>query len=92
MTDTKPLKALKTLGITPFARCGPDMHLFSVNPDIPALMVVEYVVMLQDCINEMNMDYALGDRNEMGARASCYLGEMAKALMDELNVAMLKHR
>jgi hypothetical protein len=27
MTDPPPKKPLTTLGVTPFARCGPDMHL-----------------------------------------------------------------
>lgn len=90
MTDHQHLK---TLGTTPFGLYGPaDKHMFRVNPDIPAGVALEYISMLQNCINELNLDYAMGDRNLMAGWATYYLGEMSKALVDDLNEAALRAR
>jgi hypothetical protein len=87
MTDHQHLK---TLGTTPFGLYGPaGKHMFRVNPDIPASAALEYISMLQNCINELNLDYAMGDRNLMAGWATYYLGEMSKALVDDLNEAAI---
>lgn len=90
MTDHQDLK---TLGTTPFGLYGPcDQHMFRVNPDIPAGVALEYISMLQNCINELNLDYAMGHRNLMSGWATYYLGEMSKALVDDLNEAAIRSR
>lgn len=87
----KILENCKTPGVTSFARCGDGSHhLFQINPDVPALVALEYAAMLQGCANRAVLEAAEGDGAAASLWPALYLGEMAKAVVDDLIVGLLR--
>ena len=75
----------KTLGITSFARCGDGSHtLFLVNSNVPADVALEYAAMLQASVNQALLEAVEGDSGTALLWPALYLGEMAKAVIDDL--------
>jgi len=75
---------LCTAGITSCGRSINGHALFTVNPDTPAVEVLEHASILQNCANKLMTEAALGDPAGHAALSAVYLNEMAKALMDDV--------
>lgn len=77
-----------TPGITEFGQCGSDgAHLFQINANVPVIDALAYSSNLQRCVNQLMLDTALGESGEHAKWAAIYLGEMAKAIVDDLAAA-----
>ncbi|MHA4976979.1 DUF3077 domain-containing protein [Pseudomonas extremorientalis] len=77
----------KTLGIITFSTCGkqPNLHrLFRVNSG-----VLEHASELLHCSKLLALDAAMDSSADRYAWAAHYLGEMAKAVVDDLANGML---
>jgi len=73
------------LGITSFARCGDGSHtLFLVNSNVPADVALENAAMLQASVNQALLEAVEGDSGTALLWPALYLGEMAKAVIDDL--------
>lgn len=84
MTQT----TLHTAGTTPCGRTIDGHTLFTVNPHIPAVDALEHASILQDCANKLMTEAAFGDPTGHAALSAVYLGEMAKAIMDDVAQGM----
>lgn len=79
----------KTLGVITFATCGSQgRELFRVNPGVPILEAMEHASLLLYCAKALSLDAALEVDGECYAWASHYLGEMGKAVIDDLTQGM----
>lgn len=78
-----------TLGHATFSRVNAtDLKLFRVNAGIPVEDALEMVSQLQHHANQLNLDAAMSDNGERFSWPALYLGEMAKALIDDINDAL----
>lgn len=84
MTQANPY----TAGSTPCGRTLGGHSLFTVNPDIPAVDALEHASILQNCANKLMTEAAFGDPTGHAALSAVYLGEMAKAIMDDVASGM----
>ncbi|NWA07940.1 DUF3077 domain-containing protein [Pseudomonas gingeri] len=88
MTTSSPIK---TLGAVTFSSCGSQgRELFRVNADVPILEAMEHASILLYCAKALSLDAALETDGERYAWASHYLGEMGKAVIDDLTQGMLR--
>lgn len=82
----------KTLGIITFSTCGTQpalRHLFRVNSGVPIRDALEHASELLHCSKLLAMDAAMDKGADRYAWAAHYLGEMAKAVVDDLAKGML---
>lgn len=83
------MTASTTLGHATFSRVNAtDLKLFRVNAGIPVEDALEMVSQLQHHANQLNLDAAMSDNGERFSWPALYLGEMAKALIDDINDAL----
>ncbi|UVJ44986.1 DUF3077 domain-containing protein [Pseudomonas sp. LS1212] len=83
------LTDIKTLGTTTFGRCGQGtQRLFRITPDIPAIQALEHASNLQDCANKLAAQLAMGEGCAQTAWSTFYLGEMAKAIIDDMTATL----
>jgi hypothetical protein len=79
------MTTLTTLGRTAFSPANAtDLKLFRVNAGIPVETALEMVSQLQHHANQLTLDAAMSDQGERFSWPALYLGEMAKALIDEV--------
>lgn len=84
-----PQNIVNTTGTTTFGQTLNGNTLFTLNPDIPAVDALEHASILQNCANKLISDAALGsDPTRHLALSALYLGEMAKAIMDDVSRAL----
>jgi hypothetical protein len=82
-----------TLGHATFTRVNAtDLKLFRVNAGVPVEDALEMVSLLQHHANQLNFDAAMSDSGERFSLGILYLGEMAKALIDDINDALFLPR
>ncbi|NSX10100.1 DUF3077 domain-containing protein [Pseudomonas lini] len=82
-----------TLGHSTFSRVNAsDQKLFRVNAGIPVEDALEMVSLLQHHANQLTFDAAMSDQGERFSWPALYLGEMAKALIDDINDALFLPR
>jgi hypothetical protein len=82
-----------TLGHATFSRVNAtDLKLFRVNAGVPLEDALEMVSQLQHHANQLNLDAAMSDNGERFSWPALYLGEMAKALIDDINDALFLPR
>lgn len=82
-----------TLGHATFTRVNAsDLKLFRVNAGVPVEDALEMVSLLQHHANQLNFDAAMSDSGERFSWPALYLGEMAKALIDDINDALFLPR
>jgi len=82
-----------TVGHTEFSRINTDgQMLFRVNSGVSIEDALEAVSHLQCCANQLTLDAAMSDDGERFSWAAHYLGEMAKALIDDINDALFLPR
>lgn len=81
-----PQPLLNTAGTVTFGKTLSGNALFTLNPHIPATDALEHASILQDCANKLIFESALGnsDPTKHLALSALYLGEMAKAIMDDV--------
>ena len=82
-----------TLGRAEFS-CANDTHqkLFRVNAGVPLEDAIEAISLFQHYANQLILDAAISDAGERFSWPAFYLGEMAKALIDDVNEALLESR
>ncbi|WP_339435976.1 DUF3077 domain-containing protein [Pseudomonas sp. EL_65y_Pfl1_R32] len=84
----------KTLGVITFSTCGkqPNFHrLFRVNSGVPIRDALEHASELLHCSKLLALDAAMDSSADRYAWAAHYLGEMAKAVVDDLANGMLSN-
>jgi len=82
-----------TPGHATFSRVNAtDLKLFRVNAGVPVEDALEMVSLLQHHANQLNFDAAMSDHGERFSWPALYLGEMAKALIDDINDALFLPR
>ncbi|MFC6296252.1 DUF3077 domain-containing protein [Pseudomonas sp. CCM 7893] len=82
----------KTLGVITFSTCGEQSdlhHLFRVNSGVPIRDALEHASVLLHCSKMLALDAAMDKGADRYAWAAHYLGEMAKAVVDDLANGML---
>ena len=79
------MNALTTMGRTDFSPANASgLKLFRVNAGIPIEDALELASQLQDHVNLLNRDAAMSDQCERLSWPAHYLGEMEKALLDDV--------
>ncbi len=87
------MTASTTLGHATFSRVNAtDLKLFRVNAGVPVEDALEMVSQLQHHANQLTLDTAMSDQGERFCWPALYLGEMAKALIDDINDALFLPR
>lgn len=82
-----------TLGNATFSRVNAtNLKLFRVNAGVPVEEALEMASLLQHYANELNFDAAMSDKGERFSWPALYLGEMAKALIDDISDALFLSR
>ncbi|ROM53139.1 DUF3077 domain-containing protein [Pseudomonas rhodesiae] len=82
-----------TLGRSEFSPAnGNGQNLFRVNAGIPLEDALEAVSQILHHANQLILDAAISDAGERFSWPAFYLGEMAKALIDDVNEALLESR
>lgn len=78
---------VETIGTVTFADCGEnesDLKLFRVNAGIPIREALEHASHVLYYAKMLSLEAAMDPRAERFAFASHYLGEMGKAIIDDL--------
>ena len=82
-----------TLGRAAFTRVNAtDQKLFRVNAGIPVEEALEMASQFQQHANQLSFEAAMSDHGERFSWPALYLGEMAKALIDDINDALFLPR
>ncbi|MBA1429233.1 DUF3077 domain-containing protein [Pseudomonas orientalis] len=82
-----------TLGRSEFSLAnGNDQNLLRVNAGIPLEDALGAVSQILHHANQLILDAAISDAGERFSWSSFYLGEMDKALIDDVNEALLESR
>ncbi|MCF8986662.1 DUF3077 domain-containing protein [Pseudomonas syringae] len=77
-----------TAGHTTFARCNSqNQPLFSVNAGISCEEALEHASVLADCINKLTLQAGMND-DSSAAWAAHYLGDMVKAIIDDVTTSL----
>ncbi|CAI2794514.1 DUF3077 domain-containing protein [Pseudomonas fluorescens group sp.] len=78
-----------TLGRAEFS-CANDTHqkLFRVNAGVPIEDALEAISLFQYYANQLTLDAAMSDKGERFSWPAFYLGEVSKALIDDVNDAL----
>ena len=85
------LPPVETIGSVTFADCGEgktDMKLFRVNAGIPIREALEHASHVLYYAKMLSLEAAMDPHAEKFAFASHYLGEMGKAIIDDLLLAI----
>lgn len=83
-----PITRIITPGITYCCPTVSGKNLFTVRSNVPAADALEHASILQDCVNQLMEGIALGRPSPHSALAAMYLGQMAKALLDDVAYAI----
>ena len=87
------MSALTTIGRTDFSFANArGLKLFRVNPGIPVEDTLEIASQLQEHVNQLSRDAAMSDQGERFSWPALYLGEMAKALLDDVTDTLFLSR
>lgn len=80
-----------TVGVQTFADCGEGkshLKLFRINAGVPLREAIQHAATLLDCATYLSLEVAMDPMNVKSAFAACYLCEMSKAVLDDLELAM----
>lgn len=81
----KSILQINTAGGATFAQCNSQKApLFRVNAGVSCEEALEQASLLMDCINKLTFRGGMEDNNEPVVWAAHYLGEMAKAIIDDV--------
>ncbi|AZC77967.1 hypothetical protein C4K31_5088 [Pseudomonas chlororaphis subsp. piscium] len=81
-----------TLGRASFFGSTNGQCLFRVNAGVPIEDALETISLLQHYSNQLTLDAAMSDKGERYSWCALYLGEMAKALLDDVNDSLFVSR
>lgn len=82
-----------TLGRAEFSCANSsNQKLFRVNAGVPVEDALEAISLLQHYANLLTFDAAMSNKGERFSWAAFYLGEMAKALIEDVNDALYATR
>ncbi|MFK7699508.1 DUF3077 domain-containing protein [Pseudomonas caspiana] len=82
---------LKTVGKTLFGRYDAEnIPLFSVSAGVSIEEALEHASCLMGCVRELTLVDSMGDEADVRVWSAHYLGEMAKAIIDDVTIG-LKH-
>lgn len=82
-----------TLGRAAFTRVNAtNQKLFRVNAGITVEEALEMASQFQQHANQLSFEAAMSDHGERFSWPALYLGEMAKALIDDINDALFASR
>lgn len=80
----------KTAGGMSFGGCNVDgQKIFRINPDIPVGDALEHASNLLGIVNRLTLVSGMDDGNETVTWAAHELGEMAKAIIDDVTTGLL---
>ena len=85
------IPSAETIGAATFADCGENkshLKLFRVNAGVPLVEALEHASHVLYYAKMLSLAAAMDRRAERVASASHYLGEMGKAIIDDLLLAM----
>ena len=85
------LSSAETIGAATFADCGENkshVKLFRVNAGVPLYDVVEHAAHLLESAEILSLEAAMDPRAEKFIFASHYLCEMARAILNDLLLAI----
>lgn len=83
---------VSTVGVVTFADCGEnkhDMKVLRVNAGVPLREALEHASHLLYYAKVLSLEAAMDTGGEHYAFASHYLGEMGKAIVDDISQALL---
>lgn len=83
--------SVTTIGVQTFADCGENkshLKLFRVNAGIPFFEAVEHAAHLLESAEMLSLEAAMDPRAEKFTFAAHYLCEMARAILNDLLLAM----
>jgi len=83
---------VSTIGVVTFADCGEnkhDMKVLRVNAGVPLCEALEHASHLLYYAKVLSLEAAMDTGGEHYAFASHYLGEMGKAIVDDISQARL---
>lgn len=87
------MKAANTLGRAEFScAASGSQKLFRVNAGVPIEDALEAISLLQYYANQLTLDAAMSSEGERFSWPALYLGQMAKALIDDVNDALCATR
>ena len=87
------MNTANTLGRAEFSCVASGTQkLFRVNAGVPIEDALEAVSQILHHANQLILDAAISDAGERFSWPAFYLGEMAKALIDDVNEALLESR
>ena len=79
-----PSMLINTVGSATFAKCNAqNQPLFRINAGISCEEALEQASLLMDCVNKLTLLSGMENDNAV-VWASHYLGEMAKAIIDDV--------
>ncbi|MDZ4303624.1 MAG: DUF3077 domain-containing protein [Pseudomonas sp.] len=80
------MNTANTLGRTEFSCVNSsNQKLFRVNTGVPIEDALEAISLFQYYANQLTLDAAMSNEGERFSWPAFYLGEMAKALIDDVN-------
>lgn len=86
------VEEVNTIGAVTFADCGEnkhDMKVLRVNAGVPMREALEHASHLLYYAKVLSLEAAMDTGGEHYAFASHYLGEMGKAIVDDISQALL---
>lgn len=88
--DTSPIK---TVGVAHFSKIDPlGGALFSINAGVCVEDALEHASCLMDCVTRLTQLGATESNSESAIWAAYYLGEMAKAIIDDVATGVFQAR
>ncbi|MBP5116517.1 DUF3077 domain-containing protein [Pseudomonas protegens] len=81
-----------TLGRASFFGSTNGQCLFRVNAGVSIEDALETISLLQHYSNQLTLDAAMSEKGERYSWCALYLGEMAKALLDDVNDSLFVSR
>ncbi|MER2099652.1 MAG: DUF3077 domain-containing protein [Pseudomonas qingdaonensis] len=84
---------IKTAGVSHFSTIDPQAgELFSVNPGVCVEDALEHASCLMNCVNQLTLLGATEENPGATIWAAHYLGEMAKAIIDDVATGLFRAR
>lgn len=88
--DKSPVKTAGVSGFAPMDSEG--TLLFSVTPGICVEDALDHASCLMSCINQLTLSAATDDNSGNATWCAHYLGEMAKAIIDDVGAGLFRAR
>lgn len=81
--------SINTVGGTTFAQCNSlGQSLFRINAGVSCEEALEQASLLMDCVNKLTLRAGMDDDGDPMVWAAHYLGEIAKAIIDDVTTGL----